>query len=730
MDSSNSIYKKTKKALTNGSILSIFPKYKATWIFLGILFFFAAITLAWLLGERNIVELFNQLNIWQENPPFWIEVPVSNPLSLYFPTLIFFIIAQVVMKLSPQPKYWSRGVIIFILLGLTIRYFLWRSLSTLNLSNPVDGIFSLGLFLLELVVIISSIIQLVLMLNMKERRREADLYSQAVIEGTYYPSVDIFIPTYNEPIFILKRTIIGCQALNYANKKIHILDDTTRTEIKELAEKLGCYYITRPDNLYAKAGNLNHAIAQTQGDLIAVFDADFIPTNNFLERTVGFFQKQKIALIQTPQSFYNFDPITRNLGLDNIVNSEEEVFYRQTELVKDGAGCVLCAGTSFVVRRSLLEEVGGFVTESICEDYFTGIRLSARGYEVIYLNEKLSAGLAAESISSYISQRLRWGRGTLQAFFIKENPFTISGLNLRQRLANFEGISFWFNVIPRSIFLVIPFLYYGFGIIFFKASDSEIIYLFLPLYITQMSVSRWLSLYGRSLFFSEIYSLVSCVPVAINSLKVMFNPFETKFSVTPKGLHRKRYIYHWKLASPLIFLFIINLISLVMTLKVVLTEMNGINLGLYWSTYNLITIGVALFAFLDKPNPNLSESFPIKKKVKLINSTQTLEGETIEISEQTAIVKLPNNVSLDGIILLEIDGLRLKSQIIDQKIVNHEIEIKVQFFNLKLSQERQLINLLYCQPDRWKLKDLQKNPGELYSLWLMLKIVLRKKIRS
>jgi cellulose synthase (UDP-forming) len=158
--------------------------------------------------------------------------------------------------------------------------------------------------------------------------------------------------------------------------------------------------------------------------------------------------------------------------------------------------------------------------------------------------------------------------------------------------------------------------------------------------------------------------------------------------------------------------------------------MTGINLGLYWIIYNLIIIAVALWAFLDKPKPNLSESFPIIKKVKLINQTQTIEGETIEISEDEAIVKLPKNVSSDGIILLEIDDLKLKSKIIDKKIVNHKTEIKVKFFNLNLSQERQLINLLYCQPDRWKFKELQKNPGELYSLWLMLKIILRRKIKS
>lgn len=128
------------------------------------------------------------------------------------------------------------------------------------------------------------------MLNVKDRRQEATRKSIAVIQGIFTPSVDILIPTYNEPVFILRRTIIGCQALEYTNKKIYILDDTKRPEMKKLAEELGCECITRSDNKYAKAGNLNHAIAQTDGELIVVFDADFVPTKNFLTRTVGFFK--------------------------------------------------------------------------------------------------------------------------------------------------------------------------------------------------------------------------------------------------------------------------------------------------------------------------------------------------------------------------------------------------------------------------------------------------------
>ncbi|BCU13243.1 hypothetical protein MAN88_38070 [Microcystis aeruginosa] len=347
------------------------------------------------------------------NPFAWIKVPtVTNSYQLLLPTVILLIFTQLIIFLSPRPQVWSRLVIISITLAITLRYLVWRILATLNFSTPLNGFFSLLLLGLEMMVLSSSMIQLVLVLTTKDRRKEADFYSQAVINKQYLPTVDILIPTYNEPAFILTRTIIGCQALNYPHKNIYILDDTQRSEIYELAEKLNCHYLTREDRKNAKAGNLNHALRQTQGELVVVFDADFIPCRNFLERTVGWFQNPKIALVQTPQSFYNADPIAHNLGLENIVTPDEELFYRHIQPAKDGVGSPVCSGTSFIVRRKALEEVDYFNTESISEDYFTGIAISAKGYEVIYLNEKLSTGLSAESLSAYLRQRLRWARGT------------------------------------------------------------------------------------------------------------------------------------------------------------------------------------------------------------------------------------------------------------------------------------------------------------------------------
>lgn len=322
----------------------------ATLCLLSIVVLSGAFVAAWFAGVGAIQRIFAQIQFMQENPPMWIEVPMVMGGYLLAPTVVLFLLALFVMKVSPQPRKESRVLVVCILLSLTIRYLLWRSLSTLNVSDPLNGFFSLGLFFLEMLLLVSSILQLFLLLRVKNRQREADLLSAQVLDGSFQPSVDILIPTYDQPVFIVRRTIIGCQAIDYANKKVYLLDDTRRPEMRQLASELNCEYITRPDNDYAKAGNINHALPLTNSELIVVFDADFVPTKNFLIRTVGFFQDEKVALFQTPQSFYNIDPIARNLGLENVLTPEEEVFYRQIQPLRDSAGSVVCSGTSFVMK--------------------------------------------------------------------------------------------------------------------------------------------------------------------------------------------------------------------------------------------------------------------------------------------------------------------------------------------------------------------------------------------
>ncbi|MBW4469725.1 MAG: glycosyltransferase [Stenomitos rutilans HA7619-LM2] len=708
------------------------------------------IVTAWFAGEGTISQIFQQFNQWQQHPPMWLSAPMMIGQYLLFWTVVLLLLVLAVIRVSPHPRTWSRRLVVSILAVLTVRYLLWRSLSTLNLSTPLNGVFSLGLFFLELLLLLGGMIQLVLLLRVRDRRPEADRWSVDVISGAFTPTVDVLIPTYNEPLFILRRTLIGCQAMEYEPKTIYLLDDTRRPDVKALAETLGCEYLTRPDNRHAKAGNLNHALTQTQGELIVVFDADFVPTRNFLTRTVGFFQDVQVALVQTPQSFYNADPIARNLGLEQVLTPEEEVFYRQIQPIRDGAGGVVCSGTSFVVRRSALADIGGFVTESLSEDFFTGIRLAAQGYRLLYLNEKLSAGLAAESIADQALQRIRWAQGTLQAFFVKANPLTIPGLRPIQRLAYLEGLLHWFTSISRVGFLLMPLAYAFLGVIPVRATSAEIFYFFVPYYLVNLSVFSWLNHRSRSALLADIYSLVLCVPLALTVIKTMLNPFGKGFNVTPKGTSRDRFAFNWQLALPLIVAFVASAFSLWTSLGISLAiglwqpgtapamaeKMKGFDLGLTWSIYNLLTLGASLLVLLDVPRPSLHEWFDLRRTVKLQVGEQVFWGSTTAISEIGAEVMLTQRgfpslaasmhrsaISVE-VEILE-DGLVLQGNATCTSVKDEFFTVRVLFESVDLSQQRQLVEMLFCRPGQWKSRC---SPGELRSLWLLFRILLKPRV--
>ena len=711
----------TRKSIQKSRQQSVI--HTPTVLILSVLGFLGAIAISWLLGNSHVTELFVQLHLIQSNPPQWLMPPnLGSKYHLLIPTAVLFISAQIVMKLSPEPQTWSRRLIGGVLLTLFVRYFLWRSLSTLNLASPVEGIFSISLFAMELLTMIGTAFQMVLLFRVKNRDREADKYTVAVRENRYNPTVDILIPTYNEPDFIVKRTIMGCQAINYERKQIYVLDDTRRQSIKQLTQELGCHYITRPDNSWAKAGNLNNALRQTHGELVVVFDADFVPTKNFLERTVGFFQQEKIALVQTPQSFYNSDPIARNLGLESVLTSEEEVFYRYLQPIKDGAGSVVCAGTSFVVRRNALREIGYFATDSISEDYFTGIRLAAKGYELAYLDEKLSAGLAAESIGAHIDQRLRWVRGTLQAFFIESNPLTIAGLNLWQRLGHLEGLIHWFTCLPRVFFLFVPIICIFGQLNPVLATLPEIVYIFLPYYILVLTIFSWLNKRSRSILLSDVYSLIQAIPVSLTVIKVFLSPFGKGFKVTPKGLSRDKFSYNWSLALPMTILCVATLITFSISLLNI--RETGFNLGLYWSSYNLLTVTVAMMTLLDLPKPSFYEWYDRKKEINLYGDRQVHQGITQKISEEGVEILLNSEVHLATDVMVELipEVLILSGKVTRSHFKNGDLRAIIKFHNVSLEQHRELVEMLYCNPGQWQVR---KTPNEFQSAFILFKLLLR-----
>nr|CAD55610.1 UDP-glucose-beta-D-glucan glucosyltransferase [Synechococcus elongatus PCC 7942 = FACHB-805] len=699
-----------------------------TFFTLGGLLVLLSLQMAWVLGEPRTNQFFQTIDRWQQRPPLWLQTPMEGLWAWSWPCLLL-VCLWVITRLWTRPSFWPRIVVVGILALLTVRYLLWRSLSTLNVSTPLNGGLSLILYGMEL-LLLSRADSVVAECGSRDRQAQADQYAVAVQQGQYQPHVDILVPTYNESVGLLRRTLVGCLTLDYAAKTVHVLDDGDRPEVAALARQLGCRYQARRDRQGAKAGNLNYALPNCRGELVAVFDADFIPRQSFLARTVGFFQDGRIGLVQTPQSFYNPDPIAYNLDLAEQIPPEDEIFYRHVQPMRDGVGSVVCVGTSFVVRRQALDAIGGFVTESLSEDYFTGIRIAAAGYQLVYLNEKLSQGLAPESLAAYAKQRLRWARGTLQAFFIQANPLTVPGLNPLQRLGHLEGLLHWFSSLPRILFLVMP-LGYGVGIMPLRATGPELLYFLLPIYLGHLTVFNWLNRRSRSALLSEIYSLVLAVPLAITSLQALVQPFRCQFAVTPKGLRQDRFFFNWALAWPLLILFAATWLSLALNVRQLWvlsqqadqTQMRGLALGLWWSGYNLVLLAVALLALWDAPRDGREAMIARPLALEL----QTDSGHVLTLRSQAQsemVIRLEGNWVLpEGSLTLT----RLGDQTLSVPVQHCDRDTQGTWLWLApqpIDQNR-LIKTIYCYGSE---DHRPESPGERRSLLLILKTLLRPPI--
>jgi len=267
--------------------------------------------------------------------------------------------------------------------------------------------------------------------------------------------VDVYIPTYKEDVTLVRKTVLGCLNITYPHTT-YILDDGDRPEFAALAIELGCQYLTRTPHTHAKAGNLNHAMSVTTGDFIVVFDADYVPQPDFLDKTLGYFTDKQIAFVQTPQNYYNIESFSFRFQYEKRIKwNEGDAFYRLIMPARDYWNSVFFAGTSAVLRRAALNEVGGFATETITEDLHTSVRLCKRGWRGVYHNELLSHGLAATDLKNYHIQKLRWAEGNIGLLFA-DNPLWTRGLTFPQRICFFATVFSWFIGLPKLIYFTTP----------------------------------------------------------------------------------------------------------------------------------------------------------------------------------------------------------------------------------------------------------------------------------
>ncbi len=501
------------------------------------------------------------------------------------------------------------------------RYLVWRIGATLNLATPMSTGLSLLMLVAELTLLANGLLQLWLTwarqppVQQEAAAAECTLQQRIAWEPWHVPTVDVLVPSCGEPADLIERCLRGCLAMDYPRHQVWLLDDSGRPELSQLCRRLGCRYLSRDANTHAKAGNLNHALPHLEGELLAVFDADVVPRAAFLARSVGLFTDPRVGFVQTPQTYMNADPVMRNLRLERWLMPDEESFYRWIEPTRQAVGAVVCAGTSFLMRRSALERVGGFETGTPSEDLATGIRLAAAGYRNLYLNAKLSAGLAPFTIGAMARQRSRWASGTLQTLRTGANPFTIAGLTPLQRIAYLEGILHWFNVVPQLLLLLMPLSLGLLGEAPILVQGPGLVTMALPFYLSQLLLVSWFSRGARNALLPELYRWIFLLPLVGAVLSTLAGRPQ-RFRVTPKAISGgTRPGPDQRLLVPLLGLLGLQLLNLTLlivgpgtagAIGVAASSLAPANqaLGLTWSLLGGTSLLLALRTCWDRPQDN------------------------------------------------------------------------------------------------------------------------------
>ncbi|ALV42432.1 cellulose synthase [Pseudarthrobacter sulfonivorans] len=227
---------------------------------------------------------------------------------------------------------------------LGVNYIVWRWLFSVNWSAAW---ISVPLVMVETYSLIDAFLFGLTMWKLRVRE-----VPPSPPEGL---TVDVFITTYNEPIDLVMTTAVAASRISYSHKT-WILDDGARPAMKRAAQEAGIGYITRsPDwenhRRHAKAGNLNNALAATQGEFLLILDADQIPEPGIVDSMLGHFTNEKVALVQTPQWFHNVTD-------DDILGSQAPLFYGPIQQGKDGWNAAFFCGSNAMIRREALMQIG------------------------------------------------------------------------------------------------------------------------------------------------------------------------------------------------------------------------------------------------------------------------------------------------------------------------------------------------------------------------------------
>lgn len=595
---------------------------------------------------------------------------------------------------------------------ITIIYLIWRTFFTIPTdSNVVSIISSIALLIVEILGMFEAAVHYYNMSEIKYPIRPN-------VDESLFPDVDIFIATYNEPKELLYKTINGCINMDYPDKsKVHIYlcDDGNRSEIKELASLMKINYLTRTDRKGSKAGNLNNALANSSSPLIVTFDADMIPMHDFLTSTIPYFLNgEKVGFIQTPQSFYNPDLFQYYLFSEGRIPNEQDYFYRDVQISRNKSNSVIYGGTNTVISRSALEEIGGFYTDAITEDFATGLIIQSKGYKCYAINEIHASGLAPADLPSLVKQRERWSRGCIQTGR-RLNILFRRGLNLEQKLSYLSAISYWYSGIKRLVYIMSPILFSVFGIIVVKCTLVQVLIFWLPMYLLSDAALKQLSNNIRTTKWTNIYETILFPSLIIPVLLETFGISQHKFAVTRKDGAQDDTIYRLKKSIPHIFFAVLSIIGIANCTRMIFTSGSpSYIVVLFWLISNFYNILMSIFFMLGRKAFRKAERFSITEPCTISYGEIEIKCTTTDISEGglAVILDSPEFIPYDIDINLSVSTQRysckFNGQIVQVQNVSKKWKYAFRLTNIDEKNFKQLLNIIYDRVHSLP-KNLDKN---------------------
>ena len=599
----------------------------------------------------------------------------------------------------------ASAFLVMLSMAVSVRYLVWRATETLDFASTPELILGLGLVAAELyaaLVLVLGYVQTLWPLARKPHPLPEDPLT--------WPTVDVFIPTCDEPLGVVRATVLGALAIDWppGKMRVYILDDGRRPDIRAFAETCGARYLTRPNNLHAKAGNLNNAMQRTTGEFIAVFDADQIPTRAFLQMTMGWMvHEPRNAVVQTPIHAYARDLFQRNLAAGLRVPPESTMFNGVSQDGNDLWNACVFSGSCAVLRRAALEEIGGFAVETLSEAAHTMLKLHRRGWQSAYLRLPLAAGLATERLASHIGQRTRSTRGMIQLLRI-DNPLLGPGLSLGQRVCYLHRAARGLGALPRIVFLTAPLAYLLFGQTVIAASPLTIASYALPHIFHAVATNSRLAGPNRHSFWSAIHETVLALflaPVALATLLVPRRgeaPRITKAGVPDAGYFDLAAVYPNLILLAALGLGVVRGLVGMIFQPTEPPDFQALLLNTIWGATSLLAVMAAL-AICRVPRHARAQLRTAAPNAIHLPDGRTLPGTARELSHEGAsvVAKRPEGLPAGLSCQLEFTAGSQAVLVQSQVIRWERHSLQVSFQSRTIAQEAAIVQALFGRADAW-----------------------------